>query len=50
MAIPLRDGEPRLLARMIAATALVRGLPLATLNPDDFADVAGLRVEDWSQA
>jgi predicted nucleic acid-binding protein len=37
----------KLLDRMIAATALVQGLPLATLNPGDFADVAGLEIVDW---
>lgn len=29
---------------MIAATAMARGLPLYTLNPKDFAEVAGLDV------
>lgn len=37
----------KLLDRMIAATALVHGLPLATLNPTDFADVEGLEILDW---
>ncbi|WP_199554389.1 PIN domain-containing protein [Sandaracinobacteroides hominis] len=37
----------KLLDRLIAATALVHGLPLATLNPADFADVPGLEVLDW---
>lgn len=37
----------KLLDRMIAAQALVHGATLATLNPGDFADVAGLAVEPW---
>jgi predicted nucleic acid-binding protein len=37
----------KLLDRLIAATALVHDLPLATLNPLDFADVPGLAVLDW---
>ena len=37
----------KLLDRLIAATALARGLPLATLNPGDFADIPGLEVLDW---
>ncbi len=32
----------------IAATALARGLDLATLNARDFGRVPGLRVADWS--
>lgn len=38
----------KLLGRLIAATALVHGLPLATLNRQDFADVPGLDIVDWS--
>lgn len=34
--------------RMIAATAISHGLTLATLNPRDFRDIPGLRIEDWS--
>jgi tRNA(fMet)-specific endonuclease VapC len=34
--------------RMIAATALANDLTLATLNPRDFRDIPGLRIEDWS--
>lgn len=33
--------------RMIAATALVHGMTLVTLNGGDFADVAGLELEVW---
>lgn len=38
----------RILDRMIAATALVHGATLATLNPDDFRDVPGLVLEVWT--
>ncbi len=34
--------------RMIAATAISNNLPLATLNPRDFREIPGLKVEDWS--
>ena len=37
----------RLLDRMIAATALVYGLPLITSNGGDFRDVPGLELEVW---
>lgn len=37
----------KILDRLIASTALAYALPLATLNPQDFADVAGLEVVDW---
>jgi predicted nucleic acid-binding protein len=48
-AIVERSGFSRrkLLDRLIAATALAHRLPLATLNPGDFADVPGLEVVDW---
>ena len=35
--------------RMIAATALVHRATLATLNPNDFLDVPGLHLEDWTR-
>ena len=35
--------------RLIAAHALVLGLTLVTANTTDFADLPGLRVEDWTQ-
>jgi tRNA(fMet)-specific endonuclease VapC len=38
----------KLLDRMIAAQAMVAGARLATLNPDDFSDLPGLVVQDWS--
>lgn len=37
----------KVIDRMIAATALRYELPLATLNPRDFADVPALVVEAW---
>ena len=48
-AIVARAGfsRPRILDRMIAATALVHGLTLATRNPRDFADIDGLSIESW---
>lgn len=36
--------------RLIAAHALSRGLTLITDNVADFADVPGLRVENWTAA
>jgi tRNA(fMet)-specific endonuclease VapC len=32
---------------LIAATALVHGLTVVTHNMHDFADIPGLRVQDW---
>ena len=37
----------KLLDRMIAAQAMVHHAVLVTMNPDDFADVVGLRVLTW---
>lgn len=34
--------------RLIAAHALALNLTVVTANEDDFADVAGLRVENWT--
>ena len=39
----------RILDRMIAATALAHRIPLATLNPRDFEDIAGLELDNWSR-
>lgn len=38
----------RVLDRMIAATALVAGMTVATANMRDFRDIPGLELEDWS--
>jgi tRNA(fMet)-specific endonuclease VapC len=38
----------RVLDRMTAAQALAHDFALATHAPRDFADIDGLRVEDWS--
>lgn len=40
--------RPRIIDRMIAATAIVADAAVATLNPRDFRDIPGLRIEDWS--
>lgn len=37
----------RTLDRLIAATAIVHDLTLATINGDDFRDVPGLSLEVW---
>ncbi len=39
--------RPRILDRMIAATALVADATLVTNDPGDFADIAGLKLEAW---
>jgi tRNA(fMet)-specific endonuclease VapC len=46
-ALPFRR---RSFDRLIAGHALSLGLALITANVDDFADVPGLRVEDWTAA
>ena len=40
--------RPRIVDRMIAATAIVASATLITLNPRDFRDIPGLVIEDWS--
>lgn len=46
-----RQGQPRpALDLQIAATARQHGLVIATLNVRHFADLEGVRVEDWSSA
>jgi predicted nucleic acid-binding protein len=39
--------RPRLLDRMIAASALVAGARLITMNAADFKEIADLHLEDW---
>lgn len=43
--IPIRRGR---LDRLVAAHALSRGLTLVISNEADFADIAGLKVENWT--
>lgn len=38
----------RIIARMIAAQAMVAGAAIATLNARDFRDIPALLIEDWS--
>ena len=38
----------KVIDRMIAATALAAGAPVATLTPRDFREGPDLRVEEWS--
>lgn len=48
-AAAVRQGQTRpVVDLMIAATARVHALTLATLNLTHFAGLEGLRVEDWS--
>ncbi len=48
VASDLRSSGPKASARaydaLIAATAITRGLPIYTANPDDFAGISGLEV------
>jgi len=44
--LPLRPGS---YDRLIAAHALSLGLTLVTNNERDFADIPGLRVENWTR-
>lgn len=37
----------KMLDRLIAATAIVAGARLATLNAADFQDISELKLEDW---
>lgn len=40
--------RPKVLDRMIAATAIANGLTLATANAADVRDVPGLAIDDWA--
>jgi tRNA(fMet)-specific endonuclease VapC len=44
--LPLKRGS---FDRLIAAHALSLGIGLVTSNVDDFGDISGLLVEDWTQ-
>jgi len=44
--VPFRGGK---LDRLIAAHALALDLTLITANEGDFADVPGLRIENWTR-
>ena len=37
----------RVLDRLIAATAIVHGLTLVTINGEDFGDIPGLSLQVW---
>lgn len=43
--VPFKRGK---FDRLIAGHALALGLILVTNNTEDFADVAGLRIENWT--
>jgi tRNA(fMet)-specific endonuclease VapC len=42
--------RPRIIDRMIAATAIARQATLITLNPADFRDIPDLTIESWAEA
>lgn len=42
--------RPRILDRLIAATAIVHYLTLITINGPDFRDIPGLKLEVWPNA
>ena len=44
--VPFKRGR---FDRLIAAHALALNIPIVTSNVTDFADVPGLKVEDWTQ-
>jgi tRNA(fMet)-specific endonuclease VapC len=44
--LPFRRGS---FDRLIAAHALARNLVLVTNNPRDFADIFGLKIENWAR-
>ena len=42
--------RPKILDRMIAATAIVHDAVLLTMNGADFRDIPDLKIEDWRRA
>jgi predicted nucleic acid-binding protein len=41
--------RPRIIDRMIAATAIVADATLITINAADFREIAGLKLESWDE-
>jgi len=43
----VRHSRPRTIDRLIAATAIVHGMTLVTMNGADFREIPGLALEIW---